>query len=86
AETVRKQLQNGDIVEVHLGYETASNNLIPFNKPLNILYEDAYLLIVSKKAFQNCAPSREHKHFSLAEQVLGYFKTIRTKHRTAYCH
>lgn len=74
AETVRKQLQNGDIVEVHLGYETASNNLIPFNKPLNILYEDAYLLIVSKKAFQNCAPSREHKHFSLAEQVLGYFK------------
>lgn len=74
AETVRKQLQNGDIVEVHLGYETASNNLIPFNKSLNILYEDAYLLIVSKKAFQNCAPSREHKHFSLAEQVLGYFK------------
>lgn len=74
AETVRKQLQYGDIVEVHLGYETASYNLIPFNKPLNILYEDAYLLIVSKEVYQNCAPSREHKHFSLAEQVLGYFK------------
>ena len=41
AETVRKQLQNGDIVEVHLGYETASNNLIPFNKPCLLYTSDA---------------------------------------------
>ena len=76
-ETVRKQLQKDDIVEVHLARETASHNLVPFEKTLNILYEDEYLLIVSKEANQNCAPSREHKHFSLVEQILGYFKQSR---------
>jgi len=73
-ETVRKQLEIGDILNVQLGQETASSNLHPFNQPLNILYEDDYLLIVSKEANQNCAPSRDHKHFSLVEQALGYFK------------
>ena len=76
-ETVRKQLQKDDIVEVHLARETASHNLVPFEKTLNVLYEDEYLLIVSKEANQNCAPSREHKHFSLVEQILGYFKQSR---------
>jgi len=61
-ETVRKQLEIGDILNVQLGQETASSNLHPFNQPLNILYEDDYLLIVSKEANQNCAPSRDHKH------------------------
>lgn len=72
--TVRKQLEIGDVLQVHLGHETPSSNLLPFTDRLNILYEDEYLLVVSKPALQNCAPSRDHKHLSLVEQVLGYFK------------
>ncbi|MEY8599104.1 RluA family pseudouridine synthase [Staphylococcus shinii] len=71
--TVRKQLAINDILEVFLSEETPSPNLNPFYDTLTILYEDSYLIIVSKSAQQNCAPSRDHLHFSLVEQVLGYF-------------
>ncbi|MCG7339385.1 RluA family pseudouridine synthase [Staphylococcus sp. ACRSN] len=72
--TVRAQMSVGDTLCVKLPNEQPSENLMPFNKPLNILFEDDYLLIVSKTIQQNCAPSRDHKHFSLVEQVLGYFQ------------
>ncbi|PTI74203.1 RluA family pseudouridine synthase [Staphylococcus succinus] len=76
AVTVRRQLVVNDVLEVHLSQEVPSSNLIPFIQPLNILYEDEYLLVVSKSAFQNCAPSKDHKHGSLVEQVLGYFNDM----------
>ena len=40
---------------------------------LEVIYEDAYLIIVNKPQMQNCAPSREHPHGSLVEQVLAYY-------------
>jgi 23S rRNA-/tRNA-specific pseudouridylate synthase len=36
------------------------------------LYEDTYLIIVSKPVHLNCAPSREHPHDSLIERVMYY--------------
>lgn len=72
--TVRAQLEEGDQLEVHLPIETPSESLIPYEKPLNILYEDEWLLIVTKPAAQNSAPSREHPHESLVEQVLSYMQ------------
>lgn len=71
--TVRKQLEIDDQLDIYLNKEVPSQNLIPYTATLTILYEDQYLLIVSKPPNQNCAPSREHKHHSLVEQVLGYF-------------
>ncbi|AMG20858.1 RNA pseudouridine synthase [Staphylococcus saprophyticus] len=70
--TVRKQLAIGDILEVYLGKEIPSTNLKPYQQPLNILFEDDYLIVVSKPPYQNCAPSRDHLHYSIVEQVLGY--------------
>lgn len=70
--TVRKDMYPGDDLEVHLPIEKPSSNLIPFRKELEIVFEDAYILIVNKPQFQNCAPSREHPHESLVEQVLAY--------------
>lgn len=70
--TVRKQMTEGDILEVILPDEKPSENLIYYHAPLDILYEDSYYLAVSKPAHQNCAPSREHPHESLIEQVLAY--------------
>ncbi|WP_436855309.1 RluA family pseudouridine synthase [Staphylococcus caeli] len=72
--TVRAQLRCGDVLEVILASETPSTNLIPYQQALNILYEDQYLIAISKPAYQNCAPSRDHLHYSVAEQVLGYFQ------------
>lgn len=62
----------GDHFEVHMPIETPSSNLLPYPKPLDIVYEDEFILIVNKPQLQNCAPSREHPHESLVEQVLAY--------------
>lgn len=70
--TVRTVLQQGDQITVQLPNETPSPNLIAYNEQLNILFEDNWLLIVSKGPFKNIAPSREHKHESLVESVLYY--------------
>ncbi|MDN6656750.1 MAG: pseudouridine synthase, partial [Staphylococcus simulans] len=70
--TVRKQMTEGDTLEVVLPEERPSQNLIYYHAPLDVLYEDDYYLAVSKPAHQNCAPSREHPHESLIEQVLAY--------------
>lgn len=83
--TVRKQMVEGDVLEVVLPIETPSKNLIYYHEPLDILYEDDYYLAVSKPAKQNCAPSREHPHESLIEQALAYLnpnenKTVTVPH------
>lgn len=81
--TVRKQLVVGDILEVYLGEEIPSTNLKPSYQQLNILFEDEYLIVVSKPAYQNCAPSRDHLHYSIVEQVLGY---LNKKHHVINPH
>ncbi|HGZ4633947.1 TPA: RluA family pseudouridine synthase [Staphylococcus aureus] len=68
--TVRKQLMTNDILEIHLPREIPSVNLIPYARKLEVLYEDAFIIIVTKPNNQNCTPSREHPHESLIEQVL----------------
>ena len=70
--TVRKTMEAGDTLVVKLPDELPSVNLEPFEKPLDILFEDTYFIAVSKGKQQNCAPSREHPHGSLIEQVMGY--------------
>lgn len=55
ARTVRYSLQVGDILEVHLPTELPSSYLEPYDAPLNILYEDTWLLIVAKPSHQNTA-------------------------------
>lgn len=70
--TVRKAMEAGDILIVELPAEFPSVNLEPFEQPLDILFEDSYFIAVSKGKQQNCAPSREHPHGSLIEQVMGY--------------
>lgn len=70
--TVRKMLLPHDILQVQLPQEYPSVNLQPYDKQLDICYEDKYILVVRKYQQQNCTPSREHPHYSLIEQVLYY--------------
>ncbi|MBI5975267.1 RluA family pseudouridine synthase [Staphylococcus canis] len=72
--TVRYMLEVGDTVVVQLPREHPSPFLVPYDQPLDILYEDAWLLVVNKQKHQNSAPSREHPHESLVEQVLSYMQ------------
>ncbi|MCE5037682.1 RluA family pseudouridine synthase [Staphylococcus auricularis] len=72
--TVRKELTVGDQLTVKLPVEQPSESLRPEISDLHILYEDDYLLIVSKSADQNTLPSREHPHHSLVEQALAHLQ------------
>ena len=62
----------GDKLTIMLPDETPSSYLIPSRNPIEILYEDDYLIIVSKPNYLNSTPSREHPHDSLIERVLYY--------------
>ena len=70
--TVRYMLEKDDHLTVQLPDEVPSTYLLPSNKHIEILYEDTYLIIVSKPVHLNCAPSREHPHDSLIERVMYY--------------
>ncbi|TDM12452.1 RluA family pseudouridine synthase [Macrococcus lamae] len=71
--TVRYQLVLDDIIEIHLPEEFPSASLTPSDGPLNILYEDDYLCIVSKAPGVSTMPSMLHPHDSLLERVLAHF-------------
>lgn len=70
--TVRYMLKKDDQLIVKLPEEVPSTYLRPSNKHIEILYEDTYLIIVSKPVHLNCTPSREHPHDSLIERVMYY--------------
>lgn len=71
--TVRKILRAGDLLEVTFPEEKSSGGVLSENLPLDILYEDDYLLVVNKPAGMPTIPSREHPRGSLANAVAGYY-------------
>jgi 23S rRNA pseudouridine1911/1915/1917 synthase len=72
--TVRYKLKLGDNIEVHFPPEEPSLGVLPETIPLDILYEDSYLLVVNKPAKMNTIPSREHPTGSLANAIIGYYQ------------
>lgn len=72
--TVRYRLQAGDLLEVLLEDKNqASSHLIPVKGPLNVIYEDADILVVEKPAGIVCHPSAGHYCDSMANLLVGYF-------------
>lgn len=73
-ENVRYKLQQGDLLRLQFPPEIPSEGLIGENIPLEIIYEDDYLLVVNKPPGMNTIPSREHPSGSLANALVGYYK------------
>lgn len=71
--TVRYVLRQGDKVTVQFPLEKCSDGLLVEHLPLDIVYEDDYVLIINKPAFTNTIPSREHPTGSIANRVAGYY-------------
>ncbi len=65
-------MQQNDQLVVELPQEYPSEYLIPSSTPVEVIYEDDYLIIVAKPIQLNSTPSREHPHDSLIERVLYY--------------
>lgn len=75
AVNVRYKLLQGDVLTVIFPPENPSFQ--GEDIPLNILFEDDFLLVVSKPPRMNTIPSREHPASSLANALVGYYERIK---------
>lgn len=73
---VRFKLSAGDVVTIIFPQESPSAGVTGEDIPLDILYEDEYLLVVNKPAGMSTIPSREHPTGSLANALVGYYQKI----------
>jgi len=71
---VRTLLHTGDILTIRLIEEENSENIVPTNLPLNIVYEDEDLLIINKNADTPIHPSQGNYDNTLANAVTYYYQ------------
>ena len=80
---VDSRLKPFDIVEILIDFEEKSENIIPTQIDLNIIYEDEYYIVINKPSGIAKHPSILHYTDSLANGVKFYFeqKNIKKKIR-----
>ena len=80
---VDSRLKPFDIVEILIDFEEKSENIIPTQIDLNIIYEDEYYIVINKPSGIAIHPSILHYTDSLANGVKFYFeqKNIKKKIR-----
>lgn len=73
---VRYVLKADDSLTLIFPPEQPSEGVTAEKIPLEILFEDRYLLVVNKPAGMSTIPSREHPTGSLANALVGYYEEI----------
>jgi 23S rRNA pseudouridine1911/1915/1917 synthase len=73
---VRYVLKEGEVLTVIFPPENPSEGVAGEKIPLEILFEDQFLLVVNKPAGMSTIPSREHPTGSLANALVGYYEEI----------
>lgn len=71
--TVRKELSDGDILKV-VTEDGQSENIVPNNIPLDIVYEDEDILLINKPAGMPVHPSFRHYEGTLANAVMYKYR------------
>ena len=69
---MRAIVREGDAVEVRIS-DTEHSDIKPIPMPLDIIYEDEYLIAVSKPRGMPTHPSRGNSLPTLAEGIMAYF-------------
>jgi len=69
-------ISSNDIIEFDLNYKEESDNIIPLQHDLKIVFEDDALLVVDKPPFMPIHPSANHYNDSLSNSVKYYFNKI----------
>ena len=70
---VRDILHTGDVLTLLLVETETSENIVPTNLPLDIIYEDEDLLIINKSADTPIHPSQGNYDNTLANAVMYYY-------------
>ncbi len=71
---VTAQIHLNDIIEVDIDFEEESENILPKEMDLNIIFEDEYLLMINKPYNLPVHPSILHYEDSLSNGIAYYFK------------
>lgn len=71
---VREILHTDDILTITLIEEESSDNIVPTNLPLDIVYEDEDILIINKSSNTPIHPSQGNYDNTLANAVAYYFQ------------
>ena len=74
--TVRYALQEGDVLSIIFPEEVRSEGLAPYDMPLDIIYEDEYLIVINKTAGIPTIPSIRHPYETLANAIIHYYDKI----------
>jgi len=74
-EFVNKIVEKGDVLKINLPQEN-SENIVPNDIPLEILYEDDDILAVNKPHNMPTHPSIGHYEGTLANAVMHYYRDI----------
>ena len=71
---VRDILHTGDVLTIQLLEDASSENIVPMNLPLDIVYEDEDILVVNKAANTPIHPSQGNYDNTLANAVAYYYE------------
>ena len=78
---VKQEIVLGDVVAVDISFTEESENIVPTKMNLDILYEDAGLLIINKRPNTPVHPSINHFEDTLSNGVKYYFESIGLKRK-----
>jgi len=73
--TVRKVMNRGDKLEIFIP-DTPSDNILPVEGNIDILYEDEDILCVNKPSGMPTHPSQNHYSDTLANYVCWYYRAV----------
>ncbi len=68
------KVKPGDIIQVMMSYPTRQIEIVPENIPLNIVYEDDYLIVINKPAGMVVHPSYGHYNGTLVNALAYHLR------------
>ena len=71
---VGQSLKEGDHLEIHILESESSEQIVPTELPLNIVYEDEDLLVINKSADLPIHPSVNNYDNTLANALMWYYQ------------
>lgn len=73
---ITEKISQGDLLKIDMNFIETSNNIVPTEMDLDIVFEDDYLLIINKPASIPVHPSCNYYENSLSNGVKFYFNKI----------
>jgi len=77
----KKLVYSNDVVSILVDFVEDNSNIVATNIPLDIIYEDEYLLAINKPANMPVHPSMLHYEETLSNAVKYYFDTLNLKRK-----